>query len=216
MDDDLPSYAGEDNSVVIDFPGELQHDVRELEDDDEYSGECGYWIVIMFRGKNTGRKLKRIIGKAAFVELVCGFIFFVITLYETYNFALSEYFNAAIVGIPLIQLMWLVSIPSVLASMFFFLMVKYWATLVTNRLILIYLMRVSMVIVVLLLATICWCISALIIVFRGVRFMVRFKTLFVVLLFVSSRLRRFKLFFLATYAPCFSSFPTLHLMRFTC
>ena len=157
---------GDVKDVTVEFPD----NIKNLENDDEYEGECGYWIVIMLRGSTTGRRLKRNIFKAGLAQLVCGFILLMITIYIYENYWYTDYYGTMRLGATLLSLMWLVSFPSVLAGLFSMLIIKYWPTLVTNRNIVINLMRMYMVIMVMLLISVCWCISSLIISFKGARF----------------------------------------------
>ena len=163
--DDIEIGTGDVKDVTVEFPDTI----KDLENDDEYEGECGYWLVIMLRGKTTGRRLKRIIFKAGLFQLICGFILLMITIYINDNFWYTGYYGTMRLGASLLSLMWLVSFPSVLAGLFSMLIIKYWPTLVTNRNIIINLMRMYMVIMVMLLISVCWCISSLIISFKGAR-----------------------------------------------
>lgn len=153
--------------ATINFPDS----VKDLENDDVYEDECGYWIIIMLRGKTTGRMLKRDIFKAGLSEIVFGFVLLVITLYEEYNFITTKYFDTNQYGATLLSLMWLVSFPSLLAGVLSFVLVKFWPTLVTNRSVLLNVTRVYLVIMFLLLASIIWCLAAVILTFRRVKFL---------------------------------------------
>jgi len=173
MDDDSDGSGSEDyeqhgGEVDLEFP---EHP-RDLQNDDEFSTECGWWIVVMLRGKTTGRRLKRDIFKMGLSMCVCGFILFVCTGFINQNFSYTPYFQIEYLGATLLSLLWLVSFPSCLAGILLMLFVKYWATLVTNRGILLNLMRGTMIIIVMLLLSTGWCIGCMILAFRGVRFMV--------------------------------------------
>ncbi len=169
-DDDHDRIDTTKNDVVIQFPDSI----KDLENDDEYEDECGYWIIVMLRGKTTGRMLKRDIFKAGVAQLFFGIMLIIIANYEYLNFVTTSYFDTNMYGAKLMDLMWLVSVPSFLAGCFSMLIIKFWGTLVTNRTILIVLMKVYMVILFLLLVTTVWLIAALILTFRKITFMVRF------------------------------------------
>ena len=170
MDDDEESVISEAEirNVTVDFP----ESVKDLENDDEYDGECGYWLITLLRGRTTGRKLKRNIFKVGLSQGLSGFILLCITVYIQRNYAYESYFNTFRLGATLMSLMWLVSFPSVLAGIFSMLIVKFWPSLVTNRQLIINLTRMYMVIMFMLLVSVCWCIASLIVTFNGIRFMV--------------------------------------------
>lgn len=126
----------------------------------------------MLRGTTTGRMLKRDIFKTGLTSFTAGMVLLIITVHEQYNFGYSSYFDTVQAGLSLMQLMWLVSLPSVLFGVMSFVIVKFWASLVTNRNIVILIMRVYMVIVFCLIGVICWCIAGLLITFKGVKWLV--------------------------------------------
>jgi hypothetical protein len=172
MDDDSDGSGSDDYEQHAEVDLEFPEHPRDLQNDDEYSGECGWWIVVMLRGKSTGRKLKRDIFKVALSMLVFGFVLFVCTVFINRNFSATPYFGVENLGATLLSLLWLVSFPSCLEGILLMLFVKYWATLVTNREILLNLMRGTMIIMFMLLVSTGWCIGCMIMAFRGVRFMV--------------------------------------------
>lgn len=72
----------DDDSVVIDFDDKGSGNsesglVFNLED--EFDGEFGYWLIQLFQGRTTGRKIKREILKFGLLQLVCGFALIVTT-----------------------------------------------------------------------------------------------------------------------------------------
>jgi len=126
----------------------------------------------MLRGTTTGRMLKRDIFKTGLAAFSAGMVLLIITMHEQYNFGYSSYFDTVQVGLSLMQLMWLTSLPSVVFGLFSFVIVKFWASLVTNRNFVIILMRIYMVIVFCFIGIICWCIAGNIITFKGVKWLV--------------------------------------------
>ena len=75
MDDD------DDESVVLDFEKESGNSDSDLvlNPDDEYDGQCGYGCYKLFRGRTSGRKMKRELLRIGIWELCCGLSLTVIT-----------------------------------------------------------------------------------------------------------------------------------------
>lgn len=171
MDDDDDDSSGSEVQGMDNLDLEFPEHPGDLQNDDIYGDEFGWWIVVMLRGKSTGRRLKRDIFKAGLFQCVCGSVLLSLTAVAYKNFSISPYFASPHFGANLLSLLWLVSVPTCLSGILMMLFVKYWASLVTNRTILLNLMRGTMVIMILLLASTCWCIAVLIKSFQGVRFM---------------------------------------------
>ena len=49
-----------------------------LDPDSLYQNECGYWIITMFRGQSTGRKLKKDVAKISIAQFICSVAFMVL------------------------------------------------------------------------------------------------------------------------------------------
>ena len=75
---------------------------------------------MMLRGTTTGRMLKRDIFKTGLAAFSAGMVLLIITMHEQYNFGYSSYFDTVQVGLSLMQLMWLTSLPSVVFGLFSF------------------------------------------------------------------------------------------------
>ena len=67
---------------VQDVRLEVDDDEEEIEliidPDSRYENECGYWIIKMFRGQSTGRKLKKDIAKLSLTQFICSVAFMVL------------------------------------------------------------------------------------------------------------------------------------------
>lgn len=118
---------------------------EDIEDDNLYSGEIGYWLIKTLRGPTSGRQMKRNYFKLGFFNWCCGWVLLVITLQIDRTFPLTSYYQAPRFGIPLQTLMWMTALPSVFLATCSFLCIRYWASLCTNRDMLINLSRMYMI-----------------------------------------------------------------------
>ncbi len=53
-----------------------------VDPDEEFEGECCFWLMKSLRGNNVGRRLKRKIFKYSLLSFLIGFPLFCITAYE--------------------------------------------------------------------------------------------------------------------------------------
>lgn len=137
--------------------------------DDEFEGEWGYALIKALRGKSPGRRLKRNIFKFGVFQLVCNFSLLMITIQENRNFNGLGYFEDTKYGAGLLNLMWVVSLPSFLFGLVSMAAVRNWASLTTNRTLLSNLMRVYIVVSFLLFVFTLWLTCVLFLMFRGVK-----------------------------------------------
>ena len=112
---------------------------RDLEEvvlipDEEFEDQCGYWLVIMLRGKSIGRQLKRAVFKMTFFyhTLTAGSLFLV-TCFEDAYFGWTSYFSHYRNGSSLLGIQYGISILALLQASANFYAIKHWASLTTNR-----------------------------------------------------------------------------------
>ena len=61
---------------------DIQTEPHIVDPDEEFEGECCFWLMKLLRGHNVGRRLKRKIFKYSLLNLIVGFSMLVITVYE--------------------------------------------------------------------------------------------------------------------------------------
>ena len=61
---------------------DIQNEPHIVDPDEEFEGECCFWLMKLLRGHNVGRRLKRKVFKYALLNLIVGFPMLVITAYE--------------------------------------------------------------------------------------------------------------------------------------
>lgn len=117
---------------------------KNLHPDILFQDEFLYWVVRMIRGPTAGRKLKRTVFKISCIMLICSFPLIVIAYIEDRTFEVGYYFTINKAGAPLQPLMWLSGVPGFFLGVVSMYILKYWASLCTNRLLLTNMMRVYM------------------------------------------------------------------------
>eukprot|EP01031_Cornospumella_fuschlensis_P030156 gene30156-36428_t len=137
-------------------------------EDEEYEGECGYLLMRALRGKTVGRRLRRKLFKFGLAQLFCGFPLWVMAILETENFTNTSQFDTARFGSSLIALTWCVSFPSFLIGIATMIAFKNWASLVTNRRLLVDLMRIYTAALIIIFILSVWLACAMFLTFRGV------------------------------------------------
>ena len=116
--------------------------------DIEFQGEWLYEIVKMVRGQTPGRQLKRTIFQLAVLLMVCTFPLMVMAYIEDRTFEVGHYFTVSSpAGAALQPLMWLTGAPGFVLGFGSLYIIKYWASLCTNRLLLGNISRVYMAVV---------------------------------------------------------------------
>ena len=61
---------------------DIQTEPQIVDPDEEFEGECCFWLMKLLRGHNVGRRLKRKVFKYALMNFMVGFSMLVITVYE--------------------------------------------------------------------------------------------------------------------------------------
>lgn len=117
-------------------------------------------IVILLRGNNTGRKLKRRILSIGLIKLTFGIIFLIITT-QSLTFAHTDYYSNEIYGTSLMQLCWATCIPSLLSSPLCFYLIYQWRSIVTNRNLLCQLLYLLNILSLIILGLIIFCLIVL-------------------------------------------------------
>lgn len=108
-----------------------------LHPDIMFDGEFLYWAVKMVRGSTSGRQLKRTIAKLSLLLMLCCFPIVVMAYIEDRTFEVGHYFTVTSpAGAALQPLMWLTGAPGFLLGFGSLFILKHWASLCTNRLLL--------------------------------------------------------------------------------
>lgn len=61
---------------------DIQNAPHIVDPDEEFDGECCFWLMKLLRGHNVGRRLKRKVFKYAMLNFILGLSLLVITAYE--------------------------------------------------------------------------------------------------------------------------------------
>jgi hypothetical protein len=150
----------------MDDNDDVEIDIRDIDIEDDYKEECGYFIVIMLRGNTTGRRLKRTIFKSGVAQLSCGFSLMILAIEAGYTEVMSKYFIENRYGASVHDLQWLISFPSILLGIGSMIMIYYWASLCTNRTLLKAILNIYMMINLFLFIFTLWLICALGLLYR--------------------------------------------------
>lgn len=179
---EMADSGDDDESVMFsvdNFNGEMKNG-RENDGDDsrvadrhpleghQFEGEWGYSLVKALRGKTPGRRLRRALFKFGLFQVLCGIPLLILTSLIFDNFRNTEYYDTSKYGATLMELMWLVSFPTVLISAVTLTAVRNWASLTTNRRLLSNLMRCYMLVFGLMFFFTLWCACVLFLVFQNV------------------------------------------------
>lgn len=127
MDFDEPESEAGDNFLDLRQPPQV------VDPDEEFEGECCFWLLKLLRGRNVGRRLKRKVFKYALVNALVGFSLLCITVYEERKWGLMKYFANSIGIMNLVQLQYFVCITALVISVILLFGVYNWASLVTNK-----------------------------------------------------------------------------------
>ena len=135
-----------------------------------YENEFFYRLVKMIRGSTAGRKLKRTIFKLSLVMMLCSFPLIVLAYIEDRTFEVGYYFTVVQkVGAALQPLMWLTGVPGFLLGAGSLIIIKYWASLCTNRKLLCNIMRVYAAVLVFFMVIVVYTVAVLFLTFGGVK-----------------------------------------------
>ena len=95
--------------------------------------EIGFGIIYQIRGRTTGRRVKRDLCIFGTFQFICGVALAAIADAEDGSFPIKNFFDNSKNGKDLIPLMRLVAVLAILLSIFTFGLIRYWSSLVTNR-----------------------------------------------------------------------------------
>ena len=70
------NYSSDDNFL------DIQTEPHIVDPDEEFEGECCFWLMKLLRGHNVGRRLKRKVFKYALLNMIVGLPMLIITAYE--------------------------------------------------------------------------------------------------------------------------------------
>ena len=135
-----------DDSVVLEI--EESND-REHIDDEDFDGDCCFQIIKSLKGVSLGRQLKREVFKLGVAHLTWGIIIFILSIYESLAFMITTFFTNITYGSSILTLQYSISVFAILAGVISMLVMRYWASLCTNRSLLQNLMRGYEIILVL-------------------------------------------------------------------
>lgn len=141
-----------------------------LDADELFGDEFGYFLIVMLRGSTTGRKLKRVVFKFGCYQCICGFVLMCVTTYAKSQVEFTSFYmiQQRGMGATLFNLMWLTIFPALAMGFISALMIKYWASLCTNRFLLSTILKVYMMIYLFLFIFVLWCTCVLFLVFKPI------------------------------------------------
>ena len=104
--------------------------------DVDLEDELGYSVLMMIRGRNTGRRVKRDLCCFGAFQFIVGVALAAIADAEDGSHLIKSFFENSENGKDLIGVMRMVAVLAILLSIFTFGLVRYWSSLVTNRVLL--------------------------------------------------------------------------------
>jgi len=117
--------------------------------DEEFGAEFGYGLIKALRGSSIGRQTRRCLFWLGMYKFLYGIPIFVLACYEDYNLNFMPYFTAYSNGSSLMGLQYGTSFLALFTGTLCWLMVKYWSSMVTNRDLLVDILKVYQAIIVL-------------------------------------------------------------------
>ena len=137
-------------------------------DDELYSGEIGYWIVKLLRGTTAGRQLKRNIAKFTVFQIAAGIPFILMAAIVDRNYNMSIVYTLATYGASLLNLTYLIAICTIFLALCSILIIKYWASLCTNRKLLLEIMKIYIILFIAIFILLLWLFIALFSTFKRI------------------------------------------------
>lgn len=101
--------------------------------DVDLEDEVGFGLVMMVRGRSTGRRVKRDLCCFGVFQFICGVAIGAIADAENKNYSIAQFFANSEHGKDMIGIMEMVATLSILMSILTFALIRYWSSLVTNR-----------------------------------------------------------------------------------
>ena len=163
-------YNGDNNNDDINYDDGEYDEQREKDnnDDELYSGEIGYWVVKMLRGTTAGRQLKRNIAKFTCYQVAAGIPFIIMAAIVERSYNMSKIYTLAKYGASLLNLTYLIAICTIFLALCSTLIIRYWASICTNRKLLIEIMRIYVILFMVVLGLLIWLWCALFMTFKNV------------------------------------------------
>jgi hypothetical protein len=150
---------------------DLESDFGSINEEDAFDGEFGYSLYqAIFLGDSHGRQTKRDVFLLACLQLYCGLPLFIISANEDHNYQFTPYFEYAKYGLTLLSLQYGVAITALLLGTLQMLAVYHWVSLVTNRELVVKLLKLLVGSVLVTFAVTLYCVSVLFLTFDGVQF----------------------------------------------
>ena len=137
-------------------------------DDDLYSGEIGYWIVKLLRGTSAGRQLKRNIAKFTVFQIAAGIPLILMGAIVDRNYNMSITYTLVNYGASLLDLTYLIAICTIFLSLCSILILRYWASLCTNRKLLLEIMKIYIALFIFIFVLLLWLYIALFSTFKRI------------------------------------------------
>ena len=145
----------DDDSVVLEIEDNIDNE-------DEFDGELGYFLVKMLRGTTLGRQIKREVFKLSIYHLLWGFILFIISVYQDIAFGpLDGLFYDEKHGGSIIQMQFTTALGALIMTGLSWAAMNYWSSLVTNRSLLGSLLILYQCLIALHFTIVLWSINAL-------------------------------------------------------
>lgn len=171
-------YNDNDNEIVYEEEYDEQKEKNE-HDDDLYSGEIGYWIVKLLRGNEqynlsfiiiiinqsigttAGRQLKRNIAKFTVFQIAAGISFIIMAAVVDRNYNMSLTYTLSTYGLSLLNLTYIIAILTIFISVCSLLIIRYWASLCTNRTLLLEVVKIYVIVFIIIFGLLIWLYIAL-------------------------------------------------------
>ena len=164
-------YNGDNNNNDDDINYDEEYNEqkeKDNNDDEEYSGEIGYWIVKLLRGTTAGRQLKRNIAKFTCYQIAAGIPFIIISAIVERSYNMSIIYTLSKYGASLLNLTYLIAICTLFLALCSILIIRYWASICTNRKLLLEIMRIYIILFIVVLILLVWLWCALFMTFKRV------------------------------------------------
>lgn len=162
-------YNGDNYNDDINYDEEYNEQKEKDNNDDElYGSEIGYWIVKLLRGTTAGRQLKRNIAKFTCYQIAAGIPFIIMAAIVERSYNMSTVYTLSKYGASLLNLTYLIAICTLFLALCSILIIRYWASICTNRKLLLEIMRIYVIFFMVVLGLLVWLWCALFMTFQRV------------------------------------------------
>jgi hypothetical protein len=158
----------EEEEILLDLEKGSKKDKKKFDPDLEYGDQCGYPFIKAMRGSSIGRQTKRCIFYLSLVEILYGIPVFIMSVYEDVNLDFVAYFTGYSQGSSLLGLQYGTSFLALFFGTLGMLAARNWATMVTNRELLVNTLNIYQGILLLLLILTIVTIAKIFHVFRNI------------------------------------------------